>query len=198
MKILRSASEDEMLLCFLQGELRSARFREALLNALAQHAADESLILNGDSTDTAENALRKRVMSTFRGYPDRDAFQDMPPVSQWMLAEFEAADLPQIRYINYSYWNELSSGTSSPCDGAKTVLDGKEIFGVSNAPFLEGADFLRHGGHFPPVILLTDETGHSVILEGHLRMTVYGMLPDRFPGTMGYIGLTDAVSLRKK
>ena len=198
MKFLRCADENEMLLCFLKGELTSARFRADLLRALSRHHTDASLLLCGDITDEGQNTLRKLVMGSFRGYPDREIFQDMPPVSRWFLAEFEAADLARIRYINDSYWLELSGGTRAPLDGARAVLSGHEAFGVSNAPFLAGADHLRKGGQFPPLILLTDEAGHSVILEGHLRMTVYGMLPDRFAGTQGYIGLTDAASLRRK
>lgn len=198
MRTLRCVTEDEMLLCFLQGELRSNRFRNDLLRALLHCHSDESLILQGNAADSAQNVLRKQVMGIFRGYPDREIFENMPSISCWKLVEFEAGDLDRIRYINDSYWNELSGRTRSPLGGAKSVFAGHEAFGVSNGPFHAGADYLRRGGIFPPVILLTDETGCSVILEGHLRMTVYGMCPDRFAGTMGYVGLTTSESLKQK
>lgn len=198
MKMLRPATEDEMLLCFMQGEWQSARFHEDLRRALVMHHAHENLFLHGDPAHEDQNALRKQVMSTFRGYPDREVFRDMPQVTGWWLAALDAADLTRIRYIHDSYWIELSGGTSSPLDGAANALKGLEPFGVSNAPFFAGAEHLRGGGVFPPVILLTDETGHSVVLEGHLRMTVYAMLPERFAGTLAYVGMTDADALKRK
>ena len=188
MKILRDSSEEEMVLAFLQGEIRSHRFREDILKALREQGTDEALITEGDIGNASENALRAAVLGAFRGYPDREIFQDYPANVQWKYVEFAEEDLKDLCYISYSYWDEISKGTRKPVEAAKTVLAGEEIFGVSNQYFLDGSEKLRAGEHFPPIILLTDSPERYVLVEGHCRATCYAMVPGSFAGTNGYVG----------
>jgi len=89
--------------------------------------------------------------------------------------------LSRIRYINYSYWNELSNYTGSPLEAVATIKEGRTVYGVSNEAFLKGAEELAKGIKFPPLILLTDESEQRyIILEGHARMTAYALAPDSF------------------
>lgn len=69
MRILRDASEAEMVLAFLREELDSKRFRNPILNALKNVGASENLILAGDIASERQNALRSQVLGIFRGYP---------------------------------------------------------------------------------------------------------------------------------
>ena len=188
MKILRNTTEAEMVLAFLQGEIRSHRFRDDILRALAKCGAAEELITEGDCADTAANALRAKVLGIFRGYPNREIFEEYPENVMWKFVEFAEEDIEKLRYISYSYWDEISKGTSRPSEAAKTVAAGIEIFGVSNQYFLSGSELLRKGEHFPPIITLANDDGTFTLLEGHCRATCYAMVPGSFAGTNGYVG----------
>ena len=89
------------------------------------------------------------------------------------------------------------STESTPASAAaRTVREGREIFGVSNQPFLDGADALRRGVRFPPLIVMERDADHYILLEGHSRATVYALEPDFFPGTCCFVGRAeDAAAL---
>jgi len=187
MKKIRDSSEDEMILTFLQEEIQSERFKADIYKALQTTKIDASIITSGDLSNKSQNELRKKILGLFRGYPDKEIFENFPKIQRWELVEFEAEDLDHIYYIDYDYWNELSKGTSKPSVAAQSVLEGIEIFGVSNKQMFEARDYLMNGT-FPPIIAYTCGNGKYTLLEGHKRMTVYGMLPAKFPGSLGIIG----------
>ena len=198
MRILRDASEEEMVLAFLREELDSKRFRESILKALKDAGASEELILEGDITSETQNILRCRVLGLFRGYPDREIFENYPSDVTWKYAVFEADDLCKLRYVDYDYWNELSRETSSPVNAAETIRNGEEIYGISNQYYLEGKELLEQGMTFPPMILLTCGNERYLILEGHCRATAYALLPEAFGGTEAYVGFCSAEALLRK
>lgn len=198
MRILRDASEEEMVLTFLREELDSRRFREEILKTLTDAGAPEELILEGDITSERQNILRNRVLGLFRGYPNRDIFENYPRDIVWKYAIFEAVDLDRLRYVDYSYWNELSKGTSSPVRAAESIRKGEEIYGLSNQYFLDGKEMLEQGGTFPPLIVLTCGNEKYLILEGHCRATAYALVPKAFEGTEAYVGFCSAEALLRK
>lgn len=198
MRILRDSSEEEMVLAFLRGELDSERFREPILKALEAAGVSEEIILKGDITDKRQNILRNRVLGLFRGYPDREIFEHYPSGVAWKYAVFEAIDLNKLRYVDYSYWNELSKGTSEPLRAAETVRKGEEIYGISNQYFLEGKKMLERGMTFPPMIVLTCGNEMYLILEGHCRATSYALLPEAFEEAETYVGFCLAEALFQK
>ena len=198
MRILRDSSEEEMVLAFLREELDSKRFRESILKTLKDIGASEELILEGDIANEGQNVLRNQVLGLFRGYPDREIFEHYPSSVVWKYAVFEATDLDKLRYVDYSYWNELSKGTSSPVQAAETICKGEEIYNISNQYFLEGKEMLEKGMTFPPLIVLTCEDEMYLILEGHCRATAYALLPEAFEGTETYVGFCSAEALHRK
>ena len=198
MRLLGESSEAEMVLTFLCEEITSPRFRGRILEALDGEGAGEGLVLRGDTGNREENALRARVLGAFRGYPDREIFENYPQDMRWTRVLLEAADLPRLRYVDYDYWNELSRGTSCPLGAAETIREGREVFGVSNAPYLQGRAFLEGGGRFPPLILLTCARGPLLILEGHCRATALALAPQAVQGTEALLGTTSEADFRKK
>lgn len=198
MRILRDASEEEMVLAFLKEELDSRRFREPILEALKDSGASEELIWEGDITSERQNILRSRVLGFFRGYPDREIFENYPQDIAWKYAAFEATDLSKLRYVDYDYWNDLSKGTSSPIQAAETISKGEEIYGISNQYYLEGKELLEQGKSFPPLIVLTCGNDVYLLLEGHCRATAYALLPEAFEGTEAYVGFCSANTLLQK
>ena len=187
MKLIRKTNEAEMILEFLKGELNSKRFNEDLNNAINELGLDSSIILNGNIEDEQENNDRLKIMKKFRGYPDEELFERFPNIEEWKFLELNESDIDNIYYIDYDYWNLLSRGTSKSIDASITIKEGTEIFEVSNKPFIDGVEYLKKNS-FPPIILITCNDKKYLIIEGHSRVTIYGMIPEKFKGTYGFIG----------
>ena len=196
MKLIRNCNEEEMILEFLKGELNSKRFNEALNIAINTLGLDSNIILNGNINDDQENIDRLKIMKNFRGYPDEELFERFPKIVEWKYLELNEKDIDNIYYIDYSYWNELSNGTSKPIEAAKVIKSGKMIYEVSNQPFLDGVEYNKTN-EFPPVILITCNDEKYLIIEGHSRMTVYGFNPSKLNGTYAYVGYTTEEEMKK-
>ena len=188
MKIIRKSSEDEMLLEYLKSEINSKRFSERLENTLTELNISKDIIINGNLENEDENKKRKLIMEKFRGYPTEDIFERFPKEIKWSYVEFEDGDIDKIFYLNWEYWNEISNYTSKPTEAAKNIYNGIEIFDVSNEPYFNGLKYLENNNKFNPIVALTCNGEKFVLIEGHSRMTVYGMKPELFVGSFGYIG----------
>ncbi|MBR1654503.1 MAG: hypothetical protein IJ690_06130 [Clostridia bacterium] len=188
MKIIRKSSEDEMLLEYLKAEINSKRFSERLEKTLIELSLSQDIILNGNLENEQENKQRKLIMEKFRGYPTEDIFERFPKEFNWFYVQFEEGDIDKIFYLNWEYWNEISNNTSKPTEAAKNIYNGVEIYDISNEPYFKGLEYLKSNNKFNPIIALTCNGEKFVLIEGHSRMTVYGMKPKLFAGTFGYIG----------
>lgn len=198
MKLLRKSSENEMLIEFLRAEYSSERFSALIKTELNKLGYDEKIILSADINNSVENAQRKKLMGEFRGYAiNQELFENFPPVTDWSIYSFNTEDLEKIRYIDYDYWNELSDGTHSPLTAAKTIHNGKTVFGESNDDFLKAAEFIKGGGAFHKMFFLTSDFERFVIVEGHLRMTAYALAPDYFNGIEVIVGKCGSQELQK-
>jgi len=182
MKILRESSESEMILEFLKAESTSERFSVQLKKAMEGLGFDQEIISKEDLQSEIQNAQRKKLLGVFRGYGEgRELFERFPTqFTEWSLCSFSASDLENIRYIDYSYWNELSAGTRKPLAAAETVRKGIRIFDVSNDRFLRAAEYIEGSGTFPKLFFVTSDYESFVIVEGHLRMTAYALVPKYF------------------
>lgn len=181
MQYLNESSEDEMISEFLRAEYLSDRFSEQIKDAMSELLMDEHIILEADIKSADENAKRKKLLGKFRGYGlNQEMFERFPTVTAWSLCSFASDDLEKIRYIDYSYWNELSAGTHMPTAAAETIRKGISIYGQDNSGFLRAAEYIRSGGTFPTMFFLTSDFENFVIVEGHLRMTAYALAPECF------------------
>lgn len=175
LRFLRTVSEAVVIIAFLQGELESSRFGADIRKALVDLDLPARLITAPQVDDPVEAGQRSGVLAVARGWgTDARLFEGFPKEVKWVEAELDPTDLEDLRYIDYSYWND-SGGTRSPRDGARRAREGVAPFGI---PFhvedLVGA-IQEHGGWpFPPPILMTDaENSKFVILEGHVRLTAF-------------------------
>ncbi len=196
MKIIRDSSEEEMILEFLKGELNSKRFNEDLKKVLENLNIDDNLIINGDISNEFENKKRLEIMNLFRGYPNRELFNNFPIINTWKYVKLSSFDIHNVFYINYDYWNELSNNTSSPLEAVKNIKKGVIIYDVSNDPILEGVKYLDNN-KFPPVILITCNSEKYLIIEGHSRMTIYAFNPLKLEGTYAYVGYCSSKEMKK-
>jgi len=165
-----------MVACFLLGELTSPRFGAGVRRALAAAGRPERLLTDADLTDPAANQARRALLAATRGYGEnRDVFEDFPGHVRWIRAVLTAAELARVRYIEYSYWNELSGGSRLPGDAAERIRAGVRVFGVSNGRFIAAARAVRRRERFSPLILAGPRPETLVCLEGHLRLTAYAL-----------------------
>ena len=112
-RIIGDCSEDEMVACFLRGELTSARFGAGIRRALAAAGRSERLVIDADLTDQADNRARRELLATTRGYGEnRDVFEDFPNEVRWIRAVLTAGELARVRYIEYSYWHCCIAGSA--------------------------------------------------------------------------------------
>ena len=196
MKKIRKSNEHEMILEFLRGELGSNRFKEKLKDVLTKLDLNEDIIKQGNINNEKENELRIKIMKTYRGYPDEELFKNFPKIDEWYLMRLSVSDIDKIYYIDYDYWNELSNNTSKPLEAVKVIKSGKEIYNVSNKPFLDGVEFLK-GNSFPPIILITCNDERYLIIEGNSRMTIYGFMPNKIEGSLAYVGYCSEDEMKK-
>ena len=196
MEIIRNTNESEMILEFLKGEINSNRFNNELIKVLEQLNLNKDIIINGDISNQEENNNRLKIMSLFRGYPDKELFENFPIIDEWKFMKLFSEDIKHIYYIDYDYWNELSNNTSSPIEAAKNINNGVEVYDVSNKPFLDGIKYLENNA-FPPVILITCNNERFLIIEGHSRMTIYGFNPSKLEGTYAYVGYCSPEEMKK-
>ena len=181
MKIIRQASEDEMISNFLMGEICSNRFSEKLKKVLDDLYLNKSIIENPNLDSEKENLQRKKILQEFRGYGKNEGlFENFPNIKKYTLCSFSFKDLKNISYINYSYWNELSNSISSPLVAAENIKKNKVVFNVSNKQYFDCAKEIEQGKTFAPMIFLTCDYKKFVILEGHLRITSYSLVPNYF------------------
>lgn len=183
MQTLEHITEDEMIACFLKGELDSIRFTSDLRKEMEGLSMSREIVTNPNFLNQSDNTLRRKLFGKFRGYEEnRELFENFPTDVRWTRVQLTSQEMLHIRYIDYSYWNEISKGTRLPSLAAETIKSGEEVFGVSNENFLKAAEFLREGGEFPELILVArNESSPLVVLEGHLRLTAYALAPEAIP-----------------
>lgn len=176
MRILRESDQAEMVSVFLQGELSSERFGPAIRDALIAVGQQERLVLTPDLQDEHANQTRSAVLGLTRGFSeDRELFKHFPAAVEWVWAEVAEAELARVRYIEYSYWNELSGGSRLAADAARRINEDVRPFGVPNDRFRQAASALRCSAAFPPLILAGRDYDDLVCLEGNLRLTAHAL-----------------------
>jgi hypothetical protein len=190
-EVLRASSADEMVACYLAGEITSERFGDAIRAQLTARGLDEGVVTTADLSDGTGNRWRNALLAATRGWgEDREMFTHFPNDVSWMWASLHPRELARVRYIEYSYWNEISGGSRLPVDAARRIDEGLTAFNVPNARFERLADALRAGATFPPLILAGPTSDNLVCLEGHLRLTAYALA--RFPNDLTCLIAVDA------
>lgn len=167
MKAIRTSSPDEAVLVWLQAELKSKRFQNDLQKSLDEYGLNAQIITNPDLSDIPENGLRLKILKDYR-----DWFEDDVYAYDWKLVALTTSDVKTLRYIDYSYWNELSDNTHLVGVAAENVKRGKVVFDVSNAHFFDIAKAVEAGTQFAPIVVLEREQGLEIV-EGHARATGY-------------------------
>lgn len=170
-----------MIAVFLRTELTSERFGDKIQQQLDKDGRSRALVESPDLGNEADNAYRRQLLASYRAY----LFEELSPQLRWYWASLTPDEVAQIRYIDYSYWNELSRNTRLPAVAAETIRAGREVFGVSSAGFLKLEAALRRGAKLPPLIVVGAEPSAPLtVIEGHLRLTAYLLAPECLPAEL--------------
>jgi hypothetical protein len=134
---------------FLAAEVGSAQYGAQIRQILAGLGPHLDLIQHPDTREEAANALRRRVLATYRGYPSGDMFTGMPADVTWHYAALTAAELATVRYG--------TTRTGPAClavPGWPPTAPGSSALAVSAAATIHRriAENLRYG-KLPPTII---------------------------------------------
>jgi len=183
-ELLREISEADMVAAFLRAEITSPRFSGKLAEAMEAAGAREVQIAQPDTTNDSDNEVRAQVLGYYRGYRhNRWLFGGFPDNLHWYKARLPREEIGDLRYVDYSYWNELTDNTHLVKDGVANIRKDKVVSDVSNHNYLTVADAIRHGRHdFEPIIVWGEAVSAPLeILEGHLRATAFGLAAEKAP-----------------
>lgn len=190
MKLLTQVPESHMVATFLKGELTSTRFGDELRSIMNRLGIDKTILETPNLNDETENAKRTQLLGEYRGYGQNDKiFTNFPTKMTWYKAVLARDEIGELRYVDYSYWNELTDHTHLVKDAVNNIQNGKIVFDVPNDAFLELEEKIRKGKvKFEPIILWgKDESSPLTILEGHLRATALGLAAEKAPDTIDAI-----------
>ena len=196
MQGFRSATESEVVLAFLRGELDSGRFGDDIKRGLID-AGGLHLVQSPDLGSPEENRAREQALSAARGWRDTELFDGFPQKVEWHHGVLPPDDLERVRFIDYSYWIELSGGSRRPADVLATLQAGtlpRWLTKLGTSWCLEFAAELATAEVVDDLIVMaTPGLGELVLLEGHARLTAIfvGGLQRRLT-VRAYLGVSEA------
>jgi hypothetical protein len=198
MKGFRHATEAEVVLAFLRGEIDSERFGTGVRQALVE-AGGLELVYSPDLDSEQENRARERALSAARGWrTNTGLFTGFPEPVQWYHGRLPPDELSRVRFIDYSYWVELSGGSRRPGDVPSTLRAGKLptwLVELGTSWCFELSVRLATAGVVDDLIVMaTPDLRKLVVLEGHARLAaifVGGL--HRHLTVHAYLGLSAAI-----
>jgi hypothetical protein len=157
-RILRSATEDEVLATFVRGEVDSPRYGKTVRKLLDRV---------GDNP--------RAILSAYRSWPDEGLFGGFPRGVEWVRASLTPEEVLDILYINWDWWLTVSGGSRSPRDAARLARSGEAT--------IEDEDEVvaRAAATNPELIAVRAPESYLVLLEGHVRLTSYALFPEYLP-----------------
>jgi hypothetical protein len=192
MRILGPVTEDEVIGCFLRGELTSERYGAKLRGMLERDGVAADVLDRPDLSDSEQNAFRRRLLDEHRGFERREGlFNGFPDRVDWYRAALPPDEVLAIRYINWDWWLTISDGSRSAVVTAERIRRG-EIEGVTLEEHTEIARALA--ARPAPELIAVTKPDHAqlVLVEGHVRLTVYAFFPELLlPELELYLGVAE-------
>lgn len=174
MRDLGPATEDDIVVAFVQAEIDSVRFGQYYAAFLSSRGLERFSIIDRPNLQSdSDNLLRRAMLTAVRGYDNRSAlFTRFPQHVTWRRVAIEPAEAHKLKYANYETWVQLSAGSRLVVDGAKR-LEGIHVGESAKENINALADDLRAGKRYPPLIAVQGEEGFLILVEGHTRATAY-------------------------
>lgn len=166
LKRLKRVTEAEVIAEFLKNEFYHAEFER-------DRARFEQWVTNPDTTNYAENALRRALLFRRR----ETMWRELPPDTEWWEVELSPEDLARVQVFPRAQWRKLASGNFSLVDIVLRIREGKVRSGARTTAFLSKLRELgRHlsegdGQHSAILLIGIDESQPMTIIEGNHRVT---------------------------
>ena len=194
MEDLGEASEDQVILAWLQAEIESPDF-QAYLIGNPPNPANLSLALKAARTpdlhDETQNQLRRQIITSTYGFgTGAGSFEGLGQDLTWKRFRLTTDEVSEMLYMRRDgAWRLLSPVTRKVAEVATNV--GHVFTGDStNMVVLSLASGLCHSDKkVPEIIALRRPDGALVILEGHARATAIFLEAHRYQhGVFAYVG----------
>ena len=191
MQDLGNASEDQVILAWLQAVIESPDFQAYLIGNPPNPARSPDL------HDPTQNDLRRQIIASTYGFgTGAGSFEGLGSDVTWRRFHVSVPEVSEMLYMRRSGpWQLLSPVTRKVAEGATNV--GHIFTGDgTNMVVLSLASGLCHSDKkLPEIIALRRPDGGLVILEGHARATAIVLEAHRFPqGVHAFVGDGPSVS----
>jgi hypothetical protein len=178
MKEFGAASEDDVVLAFLRAEIDSPKWEQKYSRELRNLNLDRvSLIDAADLTDARACVARKLLLDGVRGYGRNVAlFAGFPRDTTWRRVEVAPSDFRRLKCISRDdRWSNLTGGTRLIEEAARNLDTYPELAErVSIA-----RKRIEQGLPMAELIIVENDAGDLILVEGHTRATAYAVLADR-------------------
>lgn len=187
MQDLGSATEDQVILAWLQAVIESPDFQAYLIGNPPNPgnlAAALKAARTPDLRDEAQNLYRRQLITAVYGFGQGSgSFEGLAGDLTWRRWRLSSEEVAELLYARREgAWRLLSPATRKVAEGATNV--GHVFTGDStNMVVLSLASGLCHSDRkVPELITLRRPDGQLVLLEGHARATAIVLEAHRFPG----------------
>ncbi|HSS60455.1 MAG TPA: hypothetical protein VLK30_03240 [Candidatus Limnocylindrales bacterium] len=194
MEDLGAATEDQVILAWLQAVIESPEF-QAYIVGNPPNPSNLSTALKAarspDLHDQAQNELRRQIITSTYGFgTGTGSFQGLGNDLKWRRSRLTTDEVGELLYARQgAAWPILAPATRKVAEGATNI--GHVFTGDStNMVVLSLASGLCHSDKkVPEIIALRRPDGRMVILEGHARATAIVLEAHRFAnGVHAYVG----------
>src|SRR6266851_4494348 len=200
MQDLGPATDDQVILAWLQAERKSPRFQNNVRADAATLAAIEEAAKNPDLTDPQQNDLRRQVIAGTRGFGQGTLlFRGLANDIAWRRAHVSIAEVGAMLYANSVVgWRTLAPTTLLVREGASNAGRIPADGGDTNMHILSIARDICHTDpvpQYPELICLRRPDGRISVMEGHSRATAYVLEDHRLPdGVDIYLGNSASIA----
>ncbi len=199
MQDLGAATDDQVILAWLQAETKSPRFGNNVRADAATLAAIRDAAQNPDLTNPQQNDLRRQVIAGTRGFGrGLLLFAGLANDIVWRRVHVSIAEVGAMLYANnVATWTTLAPTTLEVSEGAQNV-GYVPTDGGANMHILSLARIICHTDPvplYPELICLKRPDGRISVMEGHTRSTAYVIEAHRLPdGVDIYLGDSPSVA----
>jgi hypothetical protein len=198
---LGSATENQVILAWLQAEIESVSFQQYLAGeppnpvylAQALRAARSPNLRDAD-----QNELRRKIIVKTHGFGvGIKSFEGLANDIQWRRARVTSHEVGEMLYASgHPAWVALAPVTRKVAEGASNV---GHVFSGDQTNMLVLALALRIADSNPPpalpeIICLRQPDSRLVIMEGHTRATAIMLEANRIPQVNVYVGASPSVA----
>lgn len=164
MKKLHRVSENEVIAEFLKNEYFQQEYH-------CDREKYESMVMNPELSNSAENATRRRLLYRRRVH----AWRELPLDTQWWVVKLDSADIPKIRILPRGHWSKMTDSRFPSLGDIVESIRQKRFprsTGFDVATIQALCYRLRCEGSVSSVMLIGLDEDHAVtILEGNHRLS---------------------------